>query len=326
MRRRDFVKGIAGSAAAWPLATRAQQTMPVIGYMSGRFPDEAQYLVVAFGDGLREGGFAVGQNAAIEFRWAEGHYDKLPALAADLVTRRVALIMASGAVQAIAAAKAATSDVPIIFVTGDDPVRLGFVASLNRPGGNVTGISALTQAMETKRLEILNQLAPKSAPIAILAGKSNPSASLQLQEVDGAARALGRQLDVLYVANAAEIDDAFSILMQHGDGALGFIADPFMNSNRDQLIALTNRYKLPSLFYSREQVAAGGLMSYGANFADSFHQAGIYAARVLKGEKPGELPVLQPTKFEFIINLKTAKTTGIVIPPTLLAIADEVIE
>jgi putative ABC transport system substrate-binding protein len=300
--------------------------MPVIGYLSGRFPDEAHYLVTAFEDGLREGGFNVGQNVAVEFRWAEGQYDNLAALAADLVSHRVTLIMASGAVQAIAAAKAATSVVPIIFVTGDDPIRLGLVTSLNRPGGNVTGVSAMTQAMETKRLEILNQLAAKSAPIAILAGKNNPSAELQLKEVDAAARAFGRKLDVLYVANAADIDAAFSTLIQHGDGALGVIADPFMNSHRDQLIALTTRYKLASLFYSREQVAAGGLMSYGANFADSFHQAGIYAGRILKGEKPGDLPVLQPTKFEFIINLKTAKTTGIVIPPMLLAIADEVIE
>jgi ABC-type uncharacterized transport system substrate-binding protein len=263
MRRREVISLIASAAAAWPFAARAQQpAMPVIGYMSGRFPDEAQYLVTAFEDGLREGGFDVGQNVAVEFRWAEGQYDRLPALAVDLVKHRVALIMASGAVQAIAAAKAATSVVPIIFVTGDDPIRLGFVASLNRPGGNVTGVSARTQEMETKRLDILNQLAPKSAPIGILVGKSNPSAALQLQEVDGAARALGRQLDVLYVANAADIDNAFSSLVQHGDGALGVIADPFMNSHRDQLIELTTRYKLASLFYSREQAVAGGLMSY----------------------------------------------------------------
>lgn len=300
--------------------------MPVIGYLSGRPSAEAQYLVDAFDKGLRGGGIVIGQNAAIEFRWADSQYERLPGQAADLARRRVALIAASGAVQAIQAAEAATSTIPIVFVTGDDPVRLGLVASLNRPGGNVTGITALTQEMEAKRLDILHQLIPKTAAIAMLVNKSNPSATLQLKEAADAARALGRQLDVLNVASADDIESAFSILVQHGDGALAIIADPFMNSHRDQLAALAARYKVPSLFYSREQAAAGGLMSYGASFAESFVQAGLYAARILKGEKPADLPVLQATRFEFIINLKTAKTLGINFPPTLLALADEVIE
>jgi putative ABC transport system substrate-binding protein len=327
MKRREFISLLGCAAAAtWPRIARAQQPMPVIGYLSGRFPAESNYLVTAFEQGLREGGFSVGQNVGIEFRWAEGQYDRLPAQAADLVSRHVTLIAASGAVQAIQAAQAATTTVPIVFVTGDDPVRRGLVASMNRPGGNATGVTPLTQQMEAKRLNILHQLLPQGAVIAMLVTRSNPSVALQLQEAQDAAHTLGRQLVVLEVTNAAEIDTAFATLTQHGDGAVALSADPFMNSHREQLIALTTRYKRPSLFYSRESVAGGALMSYGASFADSFVQAGGYAARILKGEKPADLPVLQATKFEFIINLKTAKTLGLTFPPTLLALADEVIE
>ena len=326
MRRREFIALFGGAAATWPRAARAQQPMPVIGYLSGRFPAESNYLVTAFEQGLREGGFSVGQNVGIEFRWAEGQYDRLPAQAADLVSRHVTLIAASGAVQAIQAAQAATSTVPIVFVTGDDPVRRGLVASMNRPGGNATGVTPLTQQMEAKRLNILHQLLPQGTVIAMLVTRSNPSVALQLQEAQDAAHTLGRQLDVLEVTNAADIDTAFATLTQHGDGAVALSADPFMNSHREQLIALTTRYKLPALFYSRESVAGGALMSYGASFADSFVQAGGYAARILKGEKPADLPVLQATKFEFIINLKTAKALGLTFPPTLLALTDEVIE
>jgi putative ABC transport system substrate-binding protein len=326
--RRAFITLLGGAAAsAWPLAVRGQQSaMPVIGYISARFPAEAQYLVTAFQKGLTEGGFTVGRNVAIEFRWAEGHYERLQEQAADLVSRHVALIVASGAVQSIAAAKVATTTIPIVFVTGDDPVRLGLVASLNRPGGNITGVAARTQEMEAKRLSILIQLIPKTAAVAILVNKSNPSATLELEQVAEAARTLERQLHVLEVANDPDIENAFSALTVHGDGAVTVISDPFMNSHRDQLVALAMRYKLPSMFYSREQAAAGGLMSYGASFSDAFVQAGGYAAKILKGEKPADLPILQPTKFEFIINLKTAKALGIEIPPTLLALADEVIE
>jgi putative tryptophan/tyrosine transport system substrate-binding protein len=326
MQRREFIALFGGAAAAWPLAARAQQPMPVIGFLSGRFPAEAQYVVTAFEQGLREGGFSVGQNFGIEFRWAEGQYDRLPAQAADLVSRHVTLIAASGAVQAIQAAQAATSTVPIVFVTGDDPVRRGLVASMNLPGGNATGVTPLTQQTEAKRLNILHQLLPQGAVIAMLVTRSNPSVALQLQEAQDAARTLGRQLDVLEVANTADIDTAFATMTQHGDGAVALSADPFLNSHREQLIALTTRYKLPSLFYSRESVASGALMSYGASFADSFVQAGGYASRILKGEKAADLPILQATKFEFIINLKTAKALGLTFPPTLLALADEVIE
>jgi putative ABC transport system substrate-binding protein len=327
MQRREFITLFGGAAAASPFAAWAQQpTTPVIGYLSGRSSAEAQYIVAAFEKGLREGGFVIGQNTAVEFRWADNRYDRLPAQAADLARLQVALIVASGAVQAIQAAKAATSAIPIVFVTGDDPVRLGLVASLNRPGGTVTGVTALTQSMEAKRLDILHRLLPKTAIIAMLLNKNNPSAALQLKEIVDAAHTLGRQLDILNVANAAEIDNAFSILTQRGDGAVFIPGDPFMNSHRDQLVALAARYKLPALFYAREQTTAGGLMSYGASFTEAFAQAGGYAARILKGEKPTDLPVLQATKFDFIINLKTAKTLGLEIPPTLLALADEVIE
>ena len=327
MRRRKFIRLFAGTAVGWPLVARAQRpARPVIGYLSGRSAAEAHYVVTAFEGGLREGGIAVGQNVTIEFRWSDNQYERLPAQAADLASRRVELIVASGAVQAIQAAKAATSTIPIVFVTGDDPVRLGLVASMNRPAGNVTGVTALTQSMEAKRLDILNQLLPHAAVIAVLANNNNPSATLQLKEAADAARTLGRELDVFKISDAADIDNAFSTLTQRGDGAVTVIADPFFNSHRDQLIALAARYRLPSLFYTREQTSAGGLMSYGSSIIDAYRQAGLYAARILKGEKPSDLPILQPTKFEFIINLKTARASGINIPQALLALADEVIE
>jgi putative ABC transport system substrate-binding protein len=325
LKRRDLITLLAG-AAAWPLNAWAQQPVPVIGYLSARFPAESQYLVSAFERGLRDGGYVAGQNTAIEFHWAQGQYDKLPAQAADLVRRPVALIAASGAVQAIEAAKAATSTIPIVFVTGDHPVRLGLVGAMNRPGGNLTGVSALTQDMEAKRLNILHQLIPQGATIAMLVSESNPSASLQLQEAQEAAHTLGRQLDILSVASAADIDAAFAMLTQHGDGAVAITGDPFLNSHRDKLIALASQYRVPAMFYTREQTAAGGLMSYGAPFADAFVQAGAYAARILKGEKPTELPIVRAAKFEFIINLRTAKALALDFPPTLLALADEVIE
>jgi putative tryptophan/tyrosine transport system substrate-binding protein len=328
MQRRKLIALLGGWAVAgWPLITRAQQSAkPVIGYISGRASGESQYVVAAFEKGLRQGGVVVGQNAAMEFRWADNQYERLPAQAADLASGEVGLIFASGAVQAIQAAKAASATIPIVFVTGDDPVRLGLVESMNRPGGNLTGVTALTQSMEAKRLEILHQLLPKTAAVALLINRNNPSAALQLKEVADAARMLGRQLDILDIASVADINDAFSVLKQHGDGAVTVVADPFFNSHRDQLIALAARYKLPALFYTREQAVAGGLMSYGASFTEAFVQAGAYAARILKGEKPSDLPVLQATKFEFIVNLKTAATLGLELPPTLLALADEVIE
>ena len=313
------------TAAALPLGARAA-AIPVIGYLSARPSDESGYLLEAFEKGLRAGGIAVGQNAAFELRWADNQYDRLPALAADLANRQVALIFASGAIQAIRAAATATSTIPIVFVTGDDPVRLGLVASMNRPGGNITGVSALTQSLEAKRLDILHQILPKTARIGMLVNNNNPSAPVQLKEAADAARMLNRQLDILNVANDTDIDKAFSALAERGDGAVTITADPFMNSHRHQIVALAARYKLPAFFYSREQAVAGALMSYGASFPEAFTQAGGYAARILKGEKPADLPILQATKFEFIINLKTARVLGLEIPPNLLALADEVIE
>jgi putative ABC transport system substrate-binding protein len=327
MRRREFITLLGGAAVAWPLAALAQQAANlVIGFLSGRSSGEAQYLVAAFVKGLGEAGIVVGQNVTVEFRWADGQYDRLPGQAADLVRRPVTLIAASGAIQAVQAAKAATSAIPIVFVMGDDPVKLGLIASFNRPGGNITGASNLAQQMEAKRLELLHERVPKTVSIAMLVNRSNASADMQTKEAEAAALALGRQLHLINVTSAADIDGAFANLVQRGDGAITVIADPFMNIYRDQIVTLAMRHKIPSLFYTREYAAAGGLMSYGASLADSYRQAGVYAARILKGEKPGDLPVMQPTKFDLVINLKTAKAIGINILNKLMALADEVIE
>jgi putative ABC transport system substrate-binding protein len=324
MKRREFIMLLGGAAMVWPLTAHGQQPAnPIIGFLSGRSSGEAQYLVAAFVKGLGEAGIVVGQNVTIEFRWADGQYDRLPGQAADLVRRPVTLIAASGAVQA---AKAVTSAIPIVFVTGDDPVKLGLVASFNRPGGNITGASPVAQQMEAKRLELLHELVPKTVSIAMFVNRSNASADMQTKEAEAAALALGRQLHLINVTSAADIDGAFANLVQRGDGAITVIADPFMNIYRDQIVTLAMRHKIPSLFYSREYATAGGLMSYGASIADSYRQAGVYAARILKGEKPGDLPVMQPTKFDLVINLKTAKAIGINIPDKLMALADEVIE
>jgi putative ABC transport system substrate-binding protein len=327
MRRREFIMLLGGAAVAWPLTARAQQTaLPVIGFLSGRSSGESGYLVAAFNDGLHEAAFVVGQDVAIEFQWADGQYDRLPGQAADLVRRQVSVIVAVGAVQAIRAAKAVTSTIPIVFVTGDDPVMLGLVASLNRPGGNLTGASPVNQVLETKRFEMLHELAPKGTAIAVLVNSNSPSAEIQTKDAEAAARTLGRQLNVLRVATAADIDGAFVILVQSGAGALMISGDPFLNSRREQIVALASRHKIPDFYSAREAAAVGGLMSYGPSFADSYHQAGIYAGRILKGENPGDLPVVQPTKFHLVINLKTAKALGLEIPARLLALADEVIE
>jgi putative ABC transport system substrate-binding protein len=275
---------------------------------------------------LREVGFVEGQNVAIEFRWAEGQYDKLPAQAADLVQRRVNVIVAVGAVLAIRAARTATSSIPIVFVTGDDPVRLKLVTSLSRPEGNVTGVTPLAQQIESKRLSILDQLLPKSAKIAVLLNPNSPGAGVRSNEIEAAARTLGRQVDLLSAGSAGEIDAAFAVLAAHGDGGLMIGGDPFFNSQRDQLVTLAARRKMPTLYFAREFIEAGGLLSYGASIAVSYRQAGVYVGRILKGEKPADLPVQQPTKFELIINLATAKALGVTVPPLLLAQADEVIE
>jgi putative tryptophan/tyrosine transport system substrate-binding protein len=327
MKRREFILALGGAAVTWPLTAHGQRAaIPVIGFLSGRSSGEAQYVIAAFVKGLGDTGIVVGQNVTMEFRWADSQYDRLPGQAADLVRLPVTLIAASGAVQAVQAAKAATSAIPIVFVMGDDPVKLGLVASFNRPGGNITGASPVAQQMEAKRLELLHELIPKTASIAMLVNRNNASADMQTKEAEAAALALRRQLHLISVTSTADIEGAFANLEQRGAGAITVIADPFMNIHRDQIVTLAMRHKIPSLFYSREYAAAGGLMSYGASIADSYRQAGVYAARILKGEKPGDLPVMQPTKFDLVINLKTAKAIGINIPDKLMALADEVIE
>ena len=323
MRRRDLI----GLVAGWPLAARSQQpAIPAIGFLSGRSSDESRYAVAAFEKGLREAGVVAGRDVAIELRWADNDYDRLPAQVADLVRRQVAVIVAVGGNPAILEAKAATSAIPIVFITGDDPVRLGLVTSLNRPGGNITGVSPVSPQLGAKRLEIVHELVPKGVSIALLVNPKGLMAEVQLKEAEAAARTLERQLHVLRAVDTDAIDAAFRSLVQRGDRALMISGDPFFNSRRDQLVALAARNELPTVYHTRECAVAGGLMSYGASIDGSYRDAGIYAGRILKGERPGDLPVLQPTKFEFIINLKTATALGLEIPPRLLALADEVIE
>jgi putative tryptophan/tyrosine transport system substrate-binding protein len=328
MNRRDLITLIGGAAAVWPLAARAQEqrTTPVIGFLSGRSSEESRYLVTAFGNGLREVGFAEGHNVVISFQWADGQYGRLPAQAAEFVRLPVSVIVAVGAVPAIQAAKDATLTIPIVFVTGDDPVRLGLVASMNRPGGNITGIVALNQQLGQKRLAILHELVPTRAAISMLVNPTNPSSDIQLNEAQAAAKSLGRQFQVPKAANANELAEAFSTVAEQGGSALLVGGDPFFSSRRDQLVELAARHKVPTLYHDRDFSVAGGLMSYGASIPDSYRQAGAYAGRILKGEKVGDLPAMQATKIAFVINLKTIKVLGLEIPDRLLALADEVIE
>jgi ABC-type uncharacterized transport system substrate-binding protein len=327
MRRRDVIKLIAGSTVARPLTAHAQQSaVPVIGFVSATAPDRyIRPLVVAFRQGLNEIGFVEGHNVAIEFRWAEGHYDRLPAFAAELITRQVAVIFA-GSLPAALAAKEATSSIPIVFVMGADPVKLGVVASLNRPGGNVTGVSQFYGALGAKRLEFIRELVPSLSVLAVLSNPKNPNAEDHLDEVQTAARAVGQQIDVFRASSESEIDGVFANLARRKDGALLVADDPLFSVRRDQLVALAARYAVPVSYYAREFAVAGGLMSYGSSSSDNNHQAGLYVGRILKGAKPADLPVLQPTKFELVINVKTAKALGLTVPPTLIALADEVIE
>ena len=325
MRRRAFIALIGGAAAAWPLTARAQQpAMPVIGFVRSTSSADSVHLVAAFRRGLKEAGFVEGQNCAIEYRWADNQFDRLRALVADLLRLPVAVIV--GNFNAALAAKAATTTVPIVFASGGDPVGDGLVASLNRPGGNVTGINFLGGELGAKRLELLRQLVPKAATIAVLVNPDRADTEADRRDVLAAARAIGQQLVVLDVGSDQNIEPAFGTIVQRGAGALYVGAGAFTNSHRERFVALAARHALPTIYSQREAVEAGGLMSYGTNIPDAYRHAGVYAARILKGEKPADLPVMRSTRFELMLNLKTAKTLGLEIPPTLLALADEVIE
>ena len=324
--RRQFISALGGAAAAWPLAARAQQpTLPVVGFIDGGSADSSATRITAFRKGLNESGYFERQNVAIEFRYAEGQYDRAPALAAGLVARQVSVIVVIS-LPIARAAKAATIAIPIIFVLGDDPVKFELVTSMNRPGANITGISFLSPAIEAKRVELLHELAPQASRIAALVNPKFPSADVRVTAVRSAASALGLQLTVYNATSEGEIETAFVDIVQSRSDALLVTTDPFFNDRREQLIALAARYALPAVFYSREFPLAGGLISYGSDIADSYRQAGVYTGRILKGEKPADLPVTQPTKFELVINLKTAKALGLTVPSSLLATADEVIE
>jgi putative ABC transport system substrate-binding protein len=329
MRRRDFIKLITGSAAAWPLAAHAQQrsAMPAVGLLHPGRPDSYTQPLAAFHKGLNELGFVDGQNLAIEYRWAGTEYERFPSLAADLVRRQVNVVVVLASTPGTLAAKAATTTIPIVFGVGGDPVALGLVASLNRPGGNMTGVTLLNVAALPKRLGLLHELVPAAAAIALLVNPSNPlQTDAETRELQTAARALGLELHILNASSDGEFDAAFATLLQLGAKALVVQSDPLFTTRRDRLVALAARHAIPAIYGRREIAEAGGLMSYANDFADSYRQAGIYCGRILKGEKPADLPVIQPTKFEFVINLKTARTLGLTVPPGVLAIADEVIE
>jgi putative ABC transport system substrate-binding protein len=327
MRRRDFIALICGSIAARPLAARAQQAaLPVVGFLSSRSPNDSASVIDAFRQGLQETGFAEGQNVVIAFRWAEGAYDRLPELAAELVGLKVTILFAAGGPPAALAAKAATSTIPIVFSAVNDPDRLGLVASFNRPGGNVTGMSTVTSDIGAKSVELLRELVPKAAVIAYLVNPSNPTVEIYAKEATGAASALGVQVRVLNARTEGDLDNAVSALAGLGAAGLVVPGEPFFDSKRDKIVALAARYAVPAIYGFREYVTAGGLMSYGASLPDSYRRAGIYVGRIIKGEKPADLPVMQPSKFELVINLKTANALGLKVPQSLLVAADEVIE
>ncbi|MFL5088805.1 MAG: ABC transporter substrate-binding protein [Xanthobacteraceae bacterium] len=325
MRRREFITLI-GGAAAWPLAARAQQqSMPVIGFLNYTSPDGFTERLRGFRQGLKDTGYIEGENVAIEYRWAENEVDRLPALAAELVRRRVAVIAAPATVTALAA-KAATTTIPIVFQSAEDPVRQGLVASLARPGGNLTGINVFTGELTAKRLELLREIVPKAARVAVLVNPNNPTAEMTLRDVEPAGRAMGLHIQAFNASTSREINTAFATFAHERPDALFVSLDVFLNSRRAQLVNLASRHAIPATFSNRDCVEIGGLMSYGANLADTFRQVGVYSGRILKGAKPAELPVVQASKFELVVNAETARMLGLDLPSSLLATADEVIE
>src|SRR6516162_6198917 len=325
MKRRAFITLLGGAAVAWPLTARAQHTIPLIGFVyTDQTSSEAAPFITAFHQGLREVGFIEGQNVAVEHRWVGRQYDRLPAFAAEMVRRQVAVIV--GNTPPAVAAKTATSTIPIVFFSGTDPVKLGLVASFNRPGGNATGVSFWSSALEAKRLGLLHELLPQATVIAALVDPNFLTTAGQLEDLQNAARAVGKQIRVLRVSTEKELDNGFATFAQQRPDALIVAAAPFFTARRKELVALADRHRLAAIYSWREFAAAGGLMSYGASFTDAFRQVGVYTGRILNGEKPADLPVLQPTKYELIINTTTAKALGLNVPDKLLALADEVIE
>jgi putative tryptophan/tyrosine transport system substrate-binding protein len=327
MGRRRFVSLLCGIVAGWPIGAHGQdRTLPVVGFLSSLVPADSAHLVAAFHRGLAESGFVPDQNMRIEYRWAHGLYDRLPSLAAELVASGVAVLVSTGGGPTLLAAKAATTTIPVVFVTGTDPVKMGMVASLGRPAGNLTGVHIFTTGLEQKRLGLLRELVPANAAIAVLVNPTNPGVAAQLDDINAMARLHSQDVHVLKASNEREIDAAFASIAQLRPGALLVASDPYLSVRRDQLVGLAARHALPTMYQWREFALAGGLMSYGTSLAEGYQHAGVYVGRILNGAKPADMPVLQPTKFELVINLKTANALGVTIPPGVLAIADEVVE
>ena len=325
MKRRNFISLLSGAAVAWPFAASAQQqAMPVIGFLNGASPGGYAPYLAGFHQGLKEAGFTEGKNVSVEYRWAEGQYDRLPGLVADLVRRSVSVIAAN--TPAVPIAKAATAKIPIVFVTGDDPVENGLVKSLSRPGGNITGVTLISSVLGSKQVGLLRELVSATTSIAFLMNPNNSSSVRNVSEAKDTAQSVWQQVHILRARTVAEIETAFAMIAQEKVGALVVVPDTFLISRRDQIVALAARYAVPTMYQFRDYALAGGLMSYGANLSDQYRQVGVYTGMILKGANPADLPVLQPTKFELVLNLKTAKMLGLTLSPGLLALADEVIE